>query len=151
MKLLASILLLVFPLCIHANEHLKNSFDNLNYRYEVCSSSNKRVAPKIAWFDELGNEEKKVSLLILNDMAVSRCVEREFKEYTYQLFLESINTNNPDRLMTWFKFNQRNYSDDYLKIYEKIPKKKLDDISKTDDYSTPFDVLKTYESILESN
>ncbi|WP_337166193.1 hypothetical protein [Vibrio fluvialis] len=152
MKLRDSCFLLLLVSCISfANDDLKDSYDNLNQRHSVCLKYKHRIIDinNNSWLKTLDDEHLKVALLELNNIAIDRCVESETKEYTYELFMQSLKDGKIDRLKAWFDFNNRNYPEEYTSVRDSLSERKMEELSNTEDFKLPFNVLETYEASIK--
>ncbi|WP_041473058.1 hypothetical protein [Vibrio atlanticus] len=147
MMRLGSLVLILLSNSLFANE-LSSAHVKLNSKTDYCLGlqSEGMNAVDNEWLSSLSDFDLKVTLLELNRLAMTRCVQVEFKDYTYQLFQASIQLGDIKPMKVWFDLNYRSQPEEF-----KSSKKKLADeiknLSKLDAFYLPFDTKKYYEAI----
>ncbi|WP_049845912.1 hypothetical protein [Vibrio sp. VPAP30] len=150
MMRLGSFLLLLISNSLIASE-LDVAYEKLNDRTDSCLSLQKRSIQHVndAWLSSLSDFELKVILLELNRSALTRCVETEFKDYTYHLFQKSISSGDAKPLNVWFELNSRNQPEDYKSVANRFADEILT-LSKSGTFNLPFDTKAYFDTIRAS-
>ncbi|MCW8349142.1 hypothetical protein MD535_24450 [Vibrio sp. ZSDZ65] len=146
MKQHVSILLLaIFSASTSAS--IDSAFKRLNTKMSMCMAlvGESQVETNDKWLISLDEDSIKLALLLLKDLAMHKCTEVEEKEYLYQLYLEYVTTNDIEPLNRWLNFKESGLINAHREITTKSFLEQVSRLSKTPEFSQPFDVLEVLQ------